>query len=77
MWTPIGLKMEKILRDDAFWTENIEYKLVRFYEQCVQEIIDPRRERNMSIRDPDYILEAKKRKGEENERVTKKKVRQQ
>lgn len=77
IWTPLGLKMEKIVRDDTFWHENMEKKLTQFYEQCVlPEIIDPRRERNMPIRDPDYIMEAKKRKSEESEHLSNsKKVR--
>lgn len=71
IWTLLGLKMEKIVRDDTFWHENMEKKLTQFYEQCVlPEIIDPRRERNMPIRDPDYIIEAKKRKSEESEHVS-------
>lgn len=57
LWTPLGLKMEKIVRDDVFWKENMVSKLVQFYEDCVlPELLDPRRERNMPIRDPEYIL---------------------
>lgn len=38
-------------------------KLIKFYEDCVlPELLDPRRERNMPIRDPEYIIEAKKQK---------------
>lgn len=65
LWTPLGLKMEGIVRDDVFWTENMVCKLVRFYDDCVlPELLDPRRERNMPIRDPEYIIEAKKQKME-------------
>lgn len=72
LWTPLGLKMEKILRDDIFWEENMVCKLVQFYEDCVlPELLDPRRERNMSIRDPEYIIEAKKRKMIEKEKMHK------
>lgn len=36
---------------------------VQFYEQCIlPELLDPRQVRNMPIRDPKYIIEAKKRK---------------
>lgn len=74
IWTPLGLKVETIVRDDIFWNENMEKKLVQFYEQCLlPEIVDPRRERNMPIRDPDYIIEASKRKMQEKERSAKKK----
>lgn len=60
MWTLLGLKLEKILRDDSFWKEKMENKLIKFYEHCIlSEIVDPRRERKMQIRDPDYVIEAK------------------
>lgn len=63
LWTPLGLKIEKIVRDDDFWTEKIVNKLVQFYEQCVlPELLDPRQERHMPIRDPEYIIQAKRRK---------------
>lgn len=63
LWTPLGLKMEKILRDDDFWNKKMVNKLVQFYEHCVlPELLDPRQERNMPIRDPEYIIEAKRRK---------------
>ncbi|KYN14507.1 hypothetical protein ALC57_13287, partial [Trachymyrmex cornetzi] len=63
LWTPLGLKTEKIVQDDDFWTENMVNKLVQFYEQCVlPELLDPRQERHMPIRDPEYIIEAKRRK---------------
>lgn len=63
LWTPLGLKMEQILRDDVFWEENMKCKLIKFYEDCVlPELLDPRRERNMPIRDPEYIIEAKRQK---------------
>jgi len=44
-------------------------KLVQFYEQCVlPELLNPRHERNMSIRNPEYIIEAKRRKMIEKEK---------
>ncbi|XP_070151996.1 LOW QUALITY PROTEIN: uncharacterized protein [Polyergus mexicanus] len=62
LWTPLGLKMEKIIRDDIFWTENMVSKLIQFYEDCIlPELLDPRVERNMPIREPEYIIEAKRR----------------
>lgn len=74
IWTPLRLKMEKIERDDAFWKENMEKKLVYFYEECVlSEIIDPRQERSLPIRNPSSILEAKKRRMEEKEKIMHKK----
>jgi hypothetical protein len=64
--------MEKIVRDDVFWDENMISKLVKFYEDCVlPELLDPRRERNMPIRDPEYIIEEKRQKIEEKEKKNK------
>ena len=63
VWTPRGMKTEVIHRDDQFWAENMENQLTRFYLHCMlPEIVDPRFIRNMAIRDPDYIIEAQKRK---------------
>lgn len=71
-WTPKGLKMERIERDDGFWSNNMEEKLKDFYFSCLlPELIDPRYTRTMAIREPKNILHAieeykkKKRKFEE------------
>ena len=59
------LKTEYIQRDDLFWTNVMEKKLVRFYMDCVvPEIIDPRVRRNMDVREPEYILEAAKKRND-------------
>jgi len=72
LWTPLGMKMEKIVRDDVFWSEHMVDKLIQFYEGCIlPELLDPRRERNMSIRDPEYIIEAKRRKMTEKKKTDK------
>lgn len=58
-WTNCGLKVEEICKDDHFWQTNMVEKLKRFYENCLlPELIDPRKERNMPIKDPQYIIEA-------------------
>ncbi|XP_031353734.1 uncharacterized protein LOC116178384 [Photinus pyralis] len=58
-WTPKGLKTETILKDDQFWKTEMEEKLVSFYMKCLlPELVDPRKVRNMPIRDPDTILQA-------------------
>jgi len=53
----------KIIRldvDDAFWKHEMLPFLTRFYYECMlPEIVDSRHNRNMSIRDPSYIIEAK------------------
>lgn len=59
LWTPKGIKVEKIYRDDTFWEKEMKKKLKDFYFDCLlPEIIDPRHTRSMSIRDPLYILNA-------------------
>uniref|UniRef100_A0A1B6L6J1 Uncharacterized protein n=1 Tax=Graphocephala atropunctata TaxID=36148 RepID=A0A1B6L6J1_9HEMI len=60
--TPTGIKIERIERDDEFWRTNMEDKLHRFYFNCVlPEMIDPRHSRSMPIRNPKYVLEARKK----------------
>jgi len=57
---------------DIFWSENMVAKLKQFYQDCVlPELLDPRLERNMTIRDPDYITEAKRQKMMEKEKIKK------
>ena len=61
LWTPKGIKIEKIERDDAFWDNNMKEKLIKFYYDCLlPELIDPRYPRSLPIRNPDYIIEAEK-----------------
>jgi hypothetical protein len=65
LWTPQGMKIERIERDDGFWKDNMEEKLHSFYHNCLlPEIIDPRHTRSMPIRNPDYITEAQKQREE-------------
>lgn len=46
------LKTELIVRDDGFWKDRMEKKLVDFYMSCLlPELVDPRHTRNMPIRD--------------------------
>lgn len=53
------IKTEIILKDDRFWQEKMEEKLRLFYLDCIlPELVDPRHIRNMTIRDPPYILKA-------------------
>lgn len=46
----------------------MELQLVSFYKNCLlPELVDPRKTRNMPVRDPDYIkqaIEDKKKKEE-------------
>lgn len=59
LWTPKGIKIEKINRDDSFWESKMKKKLTDFYFNCLlPEIIDSRHKRSLSIRDPAYILKA-------------------
>lgn len=61
LWTPLGMKVEVIKRDDEFWKREMEEKLRMFYMDCLlPELLDPRHPRSMPIRDPPYITEAQK-----------------
>jgi hypothetical protein len=52
VWTPLGMSVEKIKKDDDFWKKNMEKQLITFYERCLlPEIIDPRHPRGLPIRD--------------------------
>ena len=71
LWTPKGIKTEQITRDPIFWEKNMEQTLTKFYFDCLlPEIIDPRYPRNEAIRNPLYILEAQKQKGEKRKKTT-------
>lgn len=62
IWTPKGLRVENIFRDDKFWEKELRGKLEKFYMyRHLSEIIAPRRRRSMQIRDPEYIVEAQKK----------------
>lgn len=53
---------ERIERNDEFWLRKMKDKLVRFYQSAlVFEIVDSRAARNMPIREPAHIIEAKKK----------------
>lgn len=59
----VPLKLEYIKKDDIFWTDQMEDKLVRFYMECVlPEIVDSRFKRNMPIRESDHTLQAQERR---------------
>lgn len=63
VWTPKGVKTQRIDKDEEFWKTKMEEKLTRFYKDCLlPEIIDPRKPRNMPIRNPSYIVEAQKKR---------------
>lgn len=52
VWTYTGIKIEKIDRNDTFWQNKMESKLVDFYmKYLLPEIVDSRYERSMEIRD--------------------------
>lgn len=61
LWTPQGIKIEKIERDDSFWEKQMKEKLIKFYHDCLlPELIDPRFPRSLEIRNPEYIIKAGK-----------------
>ena len=56
LWTPKGMKVTTVSRDDRFWATEMEEKLNKFYEDCMlPEIIDSRYNRQQPIREPPYI----------------------
>lgn len=55
----------RINHDDKFWNEKIAAPLQEFYYNwLLPEILDPRRERNMELREPDTVKAARKNKKE-------------
>ena len=71
LWTPKGIKVEKIERDFDFWNKEMVLKLKNFYLDCLlPEILDPRHTRSMIIRDPQDISEAIKKKETEQQLLT-------
>lgn len=51
VWVESEFKIERIYRDDTFWAEEMEKKIVDFYENVmVKEQVDPRKQRNMKLR---------------------------
>lgn len=61
-WTPHGMLVQKISRDDKFWEGKMELQLKRFYMECLlPELVDPRHTRKMIIRDPQYIINSQSR----------------
>lgn len=51
------IKIEMIEKDDKFWADVMEPKLLKFYHDCLlPELVDPRHIRNKPIRDPEYVV---------------------
>lgn len=51
----------RIERDKEFWDQYLRPKLSKFFTECIlPELVDPRIPRGMSIREPNYIVEAQK-----------------
>lgn len=57
VWTgkEFPLKIEKITRDDTFWKNKMEPRLIKYYNECLlPEIVDPRKSRSMQLRSTSY-----------------------
>lgn len=57
VWTgkEFPLKIEKITRDDEFWQNQMQTRLVNYYNECLlPEIVDPRKSRSMPLRSTIY-----------------------
>ena len=62
LYTQKGIKYVREEYDELFW-KKMEPKLTTFYMNCLlPEIIDSRIRRNMPIREPEYILQARCKK---------------
>lgn len=47
-------RIERVLRDDKFWEEKMKQKLLFFYnEAMLKEVVDPRKNRKMELREFD------------------------
>ncbi|XP_063910990.1 uncharacterized protein LOC135128089 isoform X2 [Zophobas morio] len=52
IWTPLGIEVERISRDDVFWSQKMEYRLEQFYYNCLlPELLYPQHPKNLPIRD--------------------------
>jgi len=62
VWTPKGMKIEKIKRDEELWKNTMVEKLRYFYINCLlPELAGSRFLRSMPIRNPKEIVEAQKK----------------
>lgn len=59
MRTNLGILVLHIMKEDRFWIEKIEPYLSTFYADCLlSETLDPRKPRNMLIREPKSVQRA-------------------
>lgn len=61
IWTGTEKRIHvlRVDKNDTFWKLRMEPHLIKFYMNCMlPELVDPRFNRNMVIRDPEYIIEA-------------------
>ena len=67
------MELEIIEEDKEFWDKMVE-KLKKFYFDCLlPEIIDSRLERQMEIKEPQYIIQAINEKENKSKRNMKRK----
>ena len=63
VFTGVDIYWVTVERDDQFWEDKMHRKLTDFYEDCLlPEILDSRYLRRMELREPEYILNARKEK---------------
>lgn len=52
VWTPHGLEVEVIYKDEIFWKQNMELQLQTFFSKCLlPEMIDPQYPKKLPIKD--------------------------
>ena len=60
-WTPAGIFIERIRKDDNFWTEKMLPNLKWFFYNCLlPELASPRHLKGASIREPEGVVIKKK-----------------
>ena len=61
MWTPNqSFKVTVVLRDDKFWNDHMEPKITRFFMECMlPELVDSRYNRNLQIREAEFIINSR------------------
>lgn len=59
LWTKKGIKHVRVEYDKTLWEKTMAEALKKFYHDCLlPEILDSRHNRNMPLREPQYVIQA-------------------
>ncbi|KAF4524632.1 hypothetical protein B566_EDAN014264 [Ephemera danica] len=67
LYTPVEphFYIAEIYKDSEYWENDLLPKLIEFYINSMRpELVDPRKSRNMEIREPDHVIAAQKKYAE-------------